>query len=135
MDKTSITWFLDYVRYLLIISGTATVMCLFGTRVNWLLAIVSVIPVCLVMFCLADILTLPLYVLTPEHKVVSAALNAIEEDDFDTALRVLEAYEKSSAGRSQGGQRAGLAEVGGEHDEFQGRRPSCGRHSRYPGTL
>lgn len=118
MDKSATTWFLDCVRYLLIICGTVTAMCLFGTRVNLLLLTITAIPVCVVVFCLADVLTLPLYFLTPEHRVVSVALNAIEKDDFDTALRVLEAYEKSKTRELQGSQHAGPIEVDGEQNEF-----------------
>jgi hypothetical protein len=118
MDKSARTWLLDCVRYLLIISGTVTAMCLCGARVHWLLPIIAAIPVYVVVFCLADFLTLPLYLLTPEHRVASVALNAIEEDDFDTALRVLEAYEKSKTRELQGSQHAGPIEVDGEQNEF-----------------
>ncbi|MEA3226365.1 MAG: hypothetical protein U9Q07_10485 [Planctomycetota bacterium] len=118
MDESARTWFLDRVRYLLIISGTVTAMCLLGTRVHWSLPIISAIPVYVVTFCLVDFLTLPLYFLTPEHRVVSVALNAIEEDNFDTALRVLEAYEKSRTGELQGSQHAGPIEVDGKQNEF-----------------
>ena len=86
MNKSALTWFLDCARYLLIISGTVTVLCLCGTRVHWSLSIISAIPVYLAVFYLADFLTLPLYFLTPEHSVVSIVLKAIEEDDFDRAL-------------------------------------------------
>lgn len=97
MDKSVLTWFLDLVRHLLIISGTVAVLCLSWTRVHWPLAIILAIPVYVVMFYLADFLTLPLYFLTPEHKVVSRALKAIEDGDFSTALRVMEAHEKRRA--------------------------------------
>ncbi len=117
MRKSVITWFLDIVRHLLIITGTVTVLCLSLTRVHWLLAIILAIPVYVVMFHLVDFLLLPLYFLTPEHRVVSMALKAIEEGDFSTALRVLEAYEKRYVVESRDGPHAAGTEVDDEQDE------------------
>jgi hypothetical protein len=75
-------------------------------------------PVYVVMFYLLDLLMLPLYFLTPEHKVVSMVLKAIEEGDFSTASRVLEAYEKRYVGDSRDGPPAASTEVNDEQDEF-----------------
>jgi hypothetical protein len=118
VHKSALTYFLDFVRHLLIISGTGAVLCLLWSRVPWQLAIISAIPAWAVMFCLADFLTLPLYFLTPEHRVVSTALKAIKEDDFSTALRVLEAYEKINAAQSQGTPHATTGEGSDGQNEF-----------------
>ncbi len=118
MCKSALTWFLDIVRHLLIITGTVAVLYLSRTRVHWLLLTVLATPVYVVIFCLLDLLMLPLYFLTPEHKVVSMVLKAIEEGDFTTASRVLEAYEKRHWVESQDGPHAATTEADDRQNEF-----------------
>ena len=101
MRETGVTRFLDFVRHLIVIAGTVTVICLSWVTVHWLLALILVIPAYLAVSGFVDFLTLPLYFLTPEHKVVSVTLNAIEEGDFSTALTVLKAHEKWHVTESQ----------------------------------
>ena len=95
MYKSTITSFLDFVRYVLISTTTVVFLCLSWTKVDRLLSITLAIPVFFAMFYLLDILMLPLYRMTREYKVTSAALKAIGEGDFDAALRVLKTYGSS----------------------------------------
>jgi hypothetical protein len=101
MRETGVTRFLDFIRHLIQIAGTVTVLYLSWATVPWPLALILAIPVYLAMSGFADFLTLPLYFLTPEHKVISVSLNAIEEGDFSTALTVLKAHEKWHVTESQ----------------------------------
>jgi len=103
MEKSSTTSILDNVRYLIIIAGTISAIFVLRASTHWSLAVISVIPMFFVMFCLADLITLPLYFMTPEQRVTSVVLEAIEKDDFDTALRTLGTYENSMAEKSQSG--------------------------------
>ena len=118
MCRSALTWFLDVVRHLLIITGTVAVLYLSWTRVHWLLLTALATPVYVVIFGIFDLLMLPLYFLTPEHKVISMALKAIEEGDFSTASGVLEAYEKRYVGDFRDGPHAASTEVDDEQDEF-----------------
>ena len=94
MHKSEVTCFWDFVRHLLIISGTIAVLYVSWTRVHWLLAIILALPVYVVMLNIVGLLTLPLYFLTPERKVASKAWKAIDEGDFNTASEILDEYEK-----------------------------------------
>jgi len=118
MEKSTKAGFLDYVRYLLIICGTVAVLFFFGARVHWLLPIISAIPAFLVIFCLVDFLTLPFYLLTPEHRAMSTAMEAIEKYDFDTALGTLEAFEKSKKRISHDSRQASPVEMDVPQNEF-----------------
>jgi cobalamin biosynthesis protein CobD/CbiB len=99
MRKSATTCLLDSVRYLLIICGGVTVLCLCWIKVHWALFFVAAIPVSFVMFYFVYLLMLPLYFQTPEHMVVSRILKTIGKGDFDKALRILVIHEKSHSAR------------------------------------
>ncbi|MHC4118376.1 MAG: hypothetical protein ACYSWO_12800 [Planctomycetota bacterium] len=93
MRETKLTRLLDFLRYLIEIAGTVTVLYFPWVTVHWLSALILAIPVFLAVSGLVDLLTFPLYLLTPEQKALLTVLNAIDKGDFSTALRVLKAHE------------------------------------------
>ena len=101
MRKTLITCILDFVRFLAEIAGTFLLFYLTWTMFHWLAAVILVIPVYLAVSGFVNFLALPLYLLTPEHRVTSEVLSAIQKGDFSTALTTLEVHEKWHAAKQR----------------------------------
>lgn len=94
MRTTRLTWLFDFVRRSIQLALTLMILYLSCSKAHWLLALVMAIPVYLGAFVFVDFLTIPLYLVTPENRAISAVLSAIEGGDFSTALRVLKKHEK-----------------------------------------
>jgi hypothetical protein len=105
------TWFLDLIRYSIVVAGTAIVLYMFGTRGHERLAVLLAIPIFVSLIYLVNLSMLPFYFSTREHKAVSRILKAIGDDDFCTALRFLRAYEKQDV-VEKSGQNTATSEIG-----------------------
>ena len=97
MRKSEITLFWDFIRHLLIIIGTFTVLYFLWTRVHWLLAIILILPVYIVVLNFFGFLTLPLYFFTPERRAYSNAEKALIKGDTSTALQIMKEYENGKS--------------------------------------
>jgi len=81
-EKSGVTISLDIFRHLLIIAGTGYAVFLIW-KWNWIIALISAIPVYIVMLNLFGFITLPLYAFTPENRLKAKTLKAFEKGDFE----------------------------------------------------
>ncbi len=112
MRKLEITSHWDFIRYLLVITGTAIVTYLLWTRVDWLIAYFFVIPVYFMMQYIFEFLMLGFYFRTPKHKVASNAMNALHRGDIDAAFKILEDYENCKSTSSNNDSKNTTSEAG-----------------------
>jgi len=91
--KSAVWLFSDFIRHLLIVAGTIAVLY-FLWKIHWLLAPLAALPVYILMVNLVGFITLPLYILTPEHAVAAKAYKAIEKGNPAAAFDMLKAYQQ-----------------------------------------
>jgi hypothetical protein len=81
-EKSGTTIFLDILRNLLILAATAYAVFLIW-KWNCIVALITAIPVYVVMLNLFGFLTLPLYAFTPENRLMRRAGEAFEQGDVE----------------------------------------------------
>ena len=81
-NKSSFTKFLDFFRNIVILILTGYVLyLLFGW--HWLASIIGAIPIYIIIMNIIGFLTLPLYLLTPEKKLLRKTSDAMNSGDFE----------------------------------------------------
>lgn len=93
-QKSGATVLWDTIRYLLIFSSTIIILYYIG-KYNLLLAIISAIPVFIIMLNLIGFLTLPLYFFTPERKAVQKITQSLNKDDMASFRKQVSAFENN----------------------------------------
>jgi hypothetical protein len=77
--RRSIIWYLlDFFRYFLIFSGTA-VIAWYLWKINWIIAVISILPIYLLLLNIIGFLTLPFYFIAPEWKDARKSLKKIKQ--------------------------------------------------------
>ena len=92
-EKSAVTISLDILRYLLILAGTGSAVFLIW-RWNWIIALITCIPVYIVMLNLFGFLTLPLYAFTPENRLKAKAFKAFENGDLEKGKALTDEFTK-----------------------------------------
>ena len=90
-DKSKTTVALDWVRHLLILSGTSCVVIAVW-RYSWIVAILVTIPIYVIMLNLCGFLTLPLYLFTPENRMKARMLRAAQRGDLEAIKGVTKEF-------------------------------------------
>src|SRR5690349_20766100 len=81
-QKSVVTIFLDIIRNVLILIATGFLVFMIW-KWHWVAAVLAAIPIYLIMMNLIGILTLPLYMLTPENRLMSKAHKAFKAGNFE----------------------------------------------------
>jgi len=81
-EKSGVTICLDVFRHLLVIVGTCYAVFLIW-KLNWIIAMISAIPVYIIMLNLFGFISLPLYAFTPENRLKAKAFRSFGKGDFE----------------------------------------------------
>lgn len=92
-EKSWTTIFLDILRNLLVLIATGYVVFLIW-KWNWIVALVTVIPIYIIMLNLFGFLTLPLYIFIPENRMKYKASKAFEDGDFEKGKTLTDEFTK-----------------------------------------
>ena len=92
-EKSGTTIFLDILRNVLIVAATGFVVFLIW-KWNWIVALIAAIPVYVVLLNLFGFLTLPLYALTPENRLMGKAYKAFKKNDFEKGGALTKEFEE-----------------------------------------
>lgn len=87
------TIILDFARNILAILGTIYIVFLIWNY-SWIIALIAAIPVYILNLNLVGFMTLPLYKLTPEAKMVTKVFNASENGDMRSFMRLINKFNK-----------------------------------------
>ena len=90
-EKSGTTIFLDVVRNLLILVATGYAVFLIW-KWNWIVALLAAIPIYIVMLNLVGFLTLPLYMFTPENRLLAKAEKALMNRDFEQSKTLTDEF-------------------------------------------
>ena len=79
--QKSVSWYvLDFVRYLIVLTGVAWSVC-FLWSIYWILGIIAACPIFIILLNLIGFLALPLYrYLTPEGRTAKKALDELKRN-------------------------------------------------------
>lgn len=81
-EKSPVTIILDVVRHLIVVA-TSLYCITVVWEWNWIIALLSAIPIYFVVLNVIGIVTFPLYLFTPEKRMLSKAGKAFYHGDFD----------------------------------------------------
>ncbi len=92
-EKSGTTVFLDILRPVLIMIGTAYAVLLIW-KWSWIAALISAIPVHVVSVNLFSFLILPLYAFTPENRLRAKMFKAAESGDLEKCKALTDEFAK-----------------------------------------
>ena len=80
-DKSSFTIILDIIRNILILAISGYIVYLLWNW-HWLAAIIGAIPIYIIVMNIIGFITLPLYLLTPENRLLKKTSKAMNRGDI-----------------------------------------------------
>jgi len=91
-EKSNVTIFLDVIRNLLILLITGYAVYRIWNW-NWIVGLISAIPIYILVMNLVGFATLPLYTLTPESKLIRKGFKNIEDGNVSELEKINEEFE------------------------------------------
>lgn len=92
-NKSKTTIFFDFLRNLIILVVTGYITYLIWEW-NWIVAVIAAIPIYVIVMNIIGFLTLPLYMLTPESKLIKKGFNSIENGNIDELESINDEFEE-----------------------------------------
>jgi len=98
-NKSLVTIIFDVIRNILILIATIYVLSLLW-QWHWLSAVVGAIPIYVLIMNIIGFLTLPVYLLTPENRLLKKTSDAFDNNDFEAAKELNKSFEDKFKTRS-----------------------------------